>query len=84
MRAGLRIMVLNIDVGSNKGLPDAAEIGLAIGGVRRLVGRELTRGWNFVLGGGALCCRRITLSSGGTANAQNENSRNCKTRSNSS
>src|SRR5579859_3301512 len=84
MRAGLRIMVLNIDVRSDKSLPDATEVGLAIGCVRRLVRRELARGWNLVLGGGALRCRRITLSPGGTANAQNESNRNCKTRSNRS
>src|ERR1700680_3264828 len=45
MRAGLRIMVLNIDVRSNKSLPDATEVGFAVGGVRRFVGGELTRGW---------------------------------------
>src|ERR1700730_7314651 len=75
MRAGLRIMVLNINICRDKSLPDAAEVGFAISGMRRFVGRELTRGWNFVLSRG-----RTTLSCGGTASAQNENSRNCKTR----
>ena len=45
MGTGLRIVVLNIDIGGHKGLPKSVEIGFAVRGARRFMTAEIGQAW---------------------------------------
>ena len=58
MRPRLRLVILQVPIGGDKGLPDAIQVGMAVRHARRPVGRETPSGGGLLGRGGNLGHRR--------------------------
>jgi hypothetical protein len=58
MRAGLRIVVLNVYIGGHQSLPNSVQVGFTIRSMRRSIRRELPGDWSLGHGGRGLSGHR--------------------------